>query len=176
MNVYFRCSIPRDGYLYHGTTWHWVPARIIMMTSSNGNISALLAFCAGNSLVTGEFLAQRPVTRSYGGSFDLRLNKRLSKWSRRRWFVTPSRSLWRRCNDIGCVYRGSQMSLLWCLTCSLPTKRIDIGKLVPRSVAQNVTLIAWHIFNFYLSKIFLCPRQHALIMRKFMVESECRRF
>ena len=35
--------------------------------------SALLAICAGNSLVTGEFLAQRPVTRSFGVFFDLRL-------------------------------------------------------------------------------------------------------
>ena len=34
------------------------------MTSSNGNISALLAICAGNLPVTGEFPAQKPVTRS----------------------------------------------------------------------------------------------------------------
>ena len=47
------------------------------MTSSNGNISALLAIYAGNSPVPGEFPAQRPVTRSFD-NFDLRLNKRLS--------------------------------------------------------------------------------------------------
>ena len=41
--------------------------------------SALLAICAGNSPVTGEFPAQRPVTRSFDVYFDLRLNKRLSK-------------------------------------------------------------------------------------------------
>ena len=41
--------------------------------------SALLAICAGNSPVTGEFPVQRPVTRSFGVVFDLRLNKRLSK-------------------------------------------------------------------------------------------------
>ena len=40
--------------------------------------SALLALCAGNSSVTGEFPAQRPVTRSFDIFFDLRLNKRLS--------------------------------------------------------------------------------------------------
>ena len=39
------------------------PASIIM-TSSNENISGLLFLCAGNSPVTGEFPAQRPVTRS----------------------------------------------------------------------------------------------------------------
>ena len=43
--------------------------------------SALLAFCAGNSPVTGEFPAQRPVTRSFDVFFDLRLNQRLSKQS-----------------------------------------------------------------------------------------------
>ena len=35
--------------------------------------SALLAVCKGNSPVTGEFLAQRPVTRSFDVFFDLRL-------------------------------------------------------------------------------------------------------
>ena len=39
----------------------------------------LLALCAGNSPVTGEFHTQRPVTRSFDGFFDLRMNKRLSK-------------------------------------------------------------------------------------------------
>ena len=34
--------------------------------------SALLDFCAGNSAVTGEFPAQKPVTRSFDVSFDLR--------------------------------------------------------------------------------------------------------
>ena len=37
--------------------------------------SALLAMCAGNSPVTGEFPAQRPVTQSFDVFFDLRLNK-----------------------------------------------------------------------------------------------------
>ena len=41
--------------------------------------SALLALCAGNSPVTGEFPSQRPVTRRFDVFFDLRLNKRLSK-------------------------------------------------------------------------------------------------
>ena len=55
------------------------------------SFSALLALCAGNSSVTGNFPSQRPVTRS---SFDLRLNKQLSKQSRRQWCKTPSHSLW----------------------------------------------------------------------------------
>ena len=40
--------------------------------------SALLARCAGNSPVTGEFPSQRTVTRRFDAFFDLRLNKRLS--------------------------------------------------------------------------------------------------
>ena len=47
----------------------------IMMTSSNGNIFALLAICTGKSPVTGEFPAQRPVARSFDIFFDLRLIK-----------------------------------------------------------------------------------------------------
>ena len=39
--------------------------------------AALLATCAGNSPVLGEFLAQRSVTRSFGVFVDLRPNKRL---------------------------------------------------------------------------------------------------
>ena len=35
--------------------------------------SALLAICAGNSPVSGEFPAQRPVTRSFDVFFDVRV-------------------------------------------------------------------------------------------------------
>ena len=35
------------------------------MTSSNGNIYALLAICAENSQVIDEFTAQRPMMRSF---------------------------------------------------------------------------------------------------------------
>ena len=51
---------------------------------------ALLALCAGNSPVTGEFPSQRPVTRAFDVFFDLILNKRLSKQSWGWWFDTPS--------------------------------------------------------------------------------------
>ena len=78
-----------------------------MITSSNGNMFRVTGFCAGNSpmtsgnsVVTGEFPSHRPMTRSFDVFVDLRLNKRLSKQSRRRWFETPSRSLWRQCNVV----------------------------------------------------------------------------
>ena len=63
--------------------------------------SALLAICAGNSPVPGEFPAQRPVTRSFDVFFVLRPNKRLSKQWWGWWFETPSRPLWRFCNMLG---------------------------------------------------------------------------
>ena len=59
-----------------------------MMTSSNGNIFRVLALCAGNSPVAGEFPAQRAVMRNFDVFFDLRLNKQLSKQSWRWWFET----------------------------------------------------------------------------------------
>ena len=60
--------------------------------------SALLAICAENSSVPGEFLAQRPVTRSFDVFFDVRLNKQLSKQSWGWWLETPLRPLWHQSN------------------------------------------------------------------------------
>ena len=60
--------------------------------------SALLAICAGNSPVPGEFPAQRPVTRSFDVFFELRLNKQLNKQSWGWWFGKGSRSLRRHRN------------------------------------------------------------------------------
>ena len=56
----------------NGGSWRWW--RHQMET-----FSTLLAIFAGNSPVTGEFPAQRPVTQSFDVFFDLRPNERLSK-------------------------------------------------------------------------------------------------
>ena len=74
-NWYFKYSKSKSAkpcpYLGHMPWW-----RHQMET-----FSVLLAIYAGNSLVTGEFTARRPVTRSFGVFFDLHLYKRLSKQS-----------------------------------------------------------------------------------------------
>ena len=70
--------------------------------------SALLALCVGNSLATGEFPAQRPVTRSFDVFFDLRLNKLLSKQLWGWWFEMPSRS-WFHCNDRTIIWWASRL-------------------------------------------------------------------
>ena len=88
-------SKQRISDVYNVTT-SWRPH--VMMTSLNWNMFRVTGSFCGNSLVTGEFPSQRPVTRSFDVFFDLRLNKRLGKQSRRWWFETPSRSLWRPCN------------------------------------------------------------------------------
>ena len=69
-----------------------------VVTSSNGNIFRI----TGPLWV--EFTGHRwiPPTKASDAELDVffivHLNKRLNKQSRRRWFGTPSRSLWRHCN------------------------------------------------------------------------------
>ena len=76
----------------------------LMMTSSSGNIFRVTDPLCGEFTCPGEFPTQRPVTRSFDGFFDLRLNKRLSKQSLGWWFEMPSWSLWRHCNVHSCCY------------------------------------------------------------------------
>ena len=71
---------------------------VFMMTSSNGSIIRVTGHLCGEFTGSGEFPAQRPVTRSFDIFFDLRLNKRLSKHSWGWWFETLSCPLWRHCN------------------------------------------------------------------------------
>ena len=77
----------------------WYELEHYMMTSSNGNICRITGLLCGEFTGPGEFPAQRPVTWSFDVFFHLRLNKRLSKQSWGWWFETPSRPLWRQCND-----------------------------------------------------------------------------
>ena len=72
--------------------------RNYMMTSSNGNIFRVTGPLCGEFTGPGEFLAQRPVTRSFDVFFDLWPNKRLSNQPWGWWFETLSWSLWRHCN------------------------------------------------------------------------------
>ena len=85
--------------------------------------SALLAICAGNSPVHGEFPTQRPVTRSFDVFFDLRLNKRLSKQSWGWWLETLLRPLWRHCN--------APLITLYVLNCSKETQNYVTFLLFP---------------------------------------------
>ena len=83
---------------FHVNASH-IPLTWWIMMSSHGNIFRVTGPLQGNPLVRDGFPSQRPVTRNFDVSFDLRLNKWLSKRSRRWRFETPSRWLWRHCND-----------------------------------------------------------------------------
>ena len=80
--------------------WGTCDPDICMMTSSTGNISALLALCVGNSSVNYTHKGQWRKALVF--SLICALNKRLSKQSWGWWFETPPRSLWRHCNG-GCL-------------------------------------------------------------------------
>ena len=90
-------SSPRN--VSSGPKWIYIQPLSLWWCHQMEIFSALLVLCAGNSPVTGEFLSQRSV--SVDVFFDLCLNKRLqfSKQSWDWWFETPSRPLWRHCND-----------------------------------------------------------------------------
>ena len=89
--------LPGSSTLYTiRTRWLFV----IWMMTHQMETSALLAMCAANSPVPGEFPTQRPVTRTFDVFFDLRLNKRLSKQCRGWWFETLSCPLWRNRNVV----------------------------------------------------------------------------
>ena len=72
----------------------------IIMTSSNWNIFH------GTGPLCGEFTGHRCILLTEASDagfdvfFDLRLSKRLSKQSWGWWFETPSRSLFRHCNEL----------------------------------------------------------------------------
>ena len=86
------------------------PCLAIMMTSWNGNIFRVTGPLWNLPVIDG-FPSHRPETRSFDVYFDLCLNKRFSKQSRRRWFETASSSLWRHSNDgLGSWINGFFMS------------------------------------------------------------------
>ena len=102
-------------YIWKSNRINWINNRGICLIWRHSNFntwwrhqmetfSALLAFCARNSPVPGEFPAQRPVTRSFEVFFDLRPNKLLCKQSWGWWSETPSSSLWRHRNEFKCRF------------------------------------------------------------------------
>ena len=141
------------------------------------SFSALLALCAGNSPVTGEFPSQRPVTRSFDGFIDLRLNKRLSKQSWGWWYETTPCSSYRHCQTrlvchqccLTCcnctnqetVRSNLQVCRLWCFTsvnCSMPTRvqrtlSITKGPVQPlqheiKTGSPYIDLWHWYVLTF----------------------------
>ena len=168
--------------------WYVLQTVILpMMTSSNGNIFRVTGPLCGEFTGPGEFLTQRPVTRSFGVFFDLRLNKRLSKQPWGWWCETPSWSLWRLCNamfnqskfcctyvfDVPTItllqkylYRQSQYSNTWeskCLAVIAQVVRIfDMNPKIGGSSPPQVE-------SFSFSKSSTLSQEHPFVGRKLML-------
>ena len=120
---------------------------VFMMTSSNGNIFRI----TGPLCVRGIYRSpvnsphtERPVTRSCDLFFNLRLNNRLSKQSRRRWSETPTRSFWCHCNVLG----RNEFNMRICIVCKCvsavwPDPCSVLSCLPPVSAGELVHKIPW---------------------------------
>ena len=141
--------------------------------------SALLAIRVGNLPVTGEFPAQRPVTRSFGVFSDLSPNNRLSKQSWGWWCETHSRPLWRHSNyhvwnesgradteqfglvpDSQIISDADDMLITWItltfiITLNFPTNYISISSLIPNTFHSiNDTFLTYFVCNYRTRFVF----------------------
>ena len=80
-------------------SWASMSQQWNMMMSSNGNIFHVTGPSWGETIGTGGYPSQKPLTWSFDVFFVLHLNKRLSKQWWGWWFVMPSCPLWHHCND-----------------------------------------------------------------------------
>ena len=121
---------------------------------------ALLAICAGNSPVPGEFPTQRPATRSFDVYFDLCLNKRLCKQSWGWWFEALLCPSWRQSNvtdkQTNWGYMVSRLKQTIVYVTFAPKRHLDlicvITFIFPRLLGHQLQL------NFLLQKsVFIFP-------------------
>ena len=110
--------------------------------------SALRDICAGNSLVIGNFPAQRPVIRSFDVFFDLHLNKWLSKQSWGWWLEMPSHSLWCHSNEFTWCHKGP---VIRCFDVSFLTAWVTDDQ---RHCYAHVMLLLWVSDFFYFHFCF----------------------
>ena len=122
------------------------------MTSSNGNILRVTGH------LRGEFTGPRWIPQikasdaEFDVFFDLRLNKRLSKKPWGWWFETPSRPLWRHCNESGVKWAAWRLKSpamdclfsLWMLTSKNTPKHHTADPLYP---CFYIFRIPWRLFN-----------------------------
>ena len=113
-----------------------------MMTSSNFRVTGPL---------WGEFTAHQwiPLTKASDAElwcyFDLRMNQRLSQPSRRRWFQTPSRSVWRHRNVSG--YEWLRLALMDRMTSFQLTAEISGNLSAPRVTNPQKRLAFQRIYK-----------------------------
>ena len=109
--------------------------------------SALLAICAGNSPVPGEFPAQRPVTRSFDVFFGLHSNKQLSKQWWGWWVETLSCPFWRHRNVIAWYPTDDALRPHWYEGNYYPPKMCSVVLLENVGVIPRFTLSLYMLIN-----------------------------
>ena len=93
-----------EGVLEPFTTWSNVTGYHMSWRSIHmETLSSLLAFCEGNSQVTGGFPSQRVSKMDIDVVFDISLNKSLNKQWSCQWFGTP----WHLCDVTAMIARTS---------------------------------------------------------------------
>ena len=138
--------------------------------------SALLVLCAGNSPVTGEFPAQRPVRPSFDIFFDLCLNKQLSKQSWGWWFETPSRSLWRHYNELDTwKHISMQVQSKRDAFHSAKYALMSSEKWRPFCRGFDVLMGSCHVFNHIFQGCFTGIGEIAIALPQFLRWLSCRR-
>ena len=147
-----------------------------------GTFSALLALCAGNSPVTGEFPSQRPVTQSFDVFILLCLNKRLSKQSWGWWFQTLSRSLWHHSVETpsavdpqwNILHWGSKWNLhtvCWgAIGCELGTTFVSLGFIMFASPSRDFLSLLWspsiNIDDIYFCQKYYLKHTHKILKNR----------
>ena len=111
------------------------------------HFSTLLVRFAGKPPVTGKFCSQKPVTRGFGVFFDLRLNKRLSKRLRHRWFQTPTRAHY----DVTVLILNVQWAIHWaCFDPLVNIVNVFSCSGYDRTISKNYLILqnrTWVIFQ-----------------------------
>ena len=115
-------------YFYVSFSTNTVEILLKLRADASSGPGAVKAFLQGSSSPSpspSPSSSRRRVTQSFDVFFDLRLNKRLSKQSWGWWFETPSRPLWRHCNDESQLWSGK--AELWLTKTSLELKGSKIS-------------------------------------------------
>ena len=123
----WRLYVHPTGHAYYG----YIYSRNNRISHQMEIYSALRYWPFGEGIHRSLVDFQGPVTRSFDVFLDQRLDERLRKQSRRRWFETPLRSLWRHCNEPSKLDLNSTLlviarNIIWYQICATPHNVIKL--------------------------------------------------
>ena len=121
----------------------------------------LLTLFEGNPQVAGGFPLQTPATRSFNIFFDLCMNKRFSKQSKRRRFEAPPSILWRHCTLVAISSQKRMQLANW------NADHTSSNKMVEKISRDFETLTELLITNFFMLCL-LSRSYHILVFMLYM--------